>query len=942
MCEFPQEMGFRFDGEVDLRCIRVLSHESKISMKIDVYVARVGDPTSDDSPAGGGYFPDYDKASFGRLGFMSFSTNEETQFNARELKTARIRTKACYVKLLLRKCHANPINVFNQVGLVAVAFHGEMLAPLRPHPQSSRLALGAHGAASTATWDHLPGSARVANRIELLDDEVPLDDLTPQLSAKQDPTAPTNQKEDDVDMDEVTTKRIRDLSLYKARAVAEEDYDLAKVLKEQIEQLKSVGSKIAMLEQQKKVAVDQEDYDVAKALKRQIDELRNPERSALSDAAGEAGRMRGKSNTQTAASTQRPDDRAQPADEPVVRHPAGPNDGSAAIDPIAESDEQVPSTAAPPRRNAASHRPLPVNHDDLPAVSKAAGVASFDELVKNSETGGIVGIQRQTNVNPAANGKLAVVSAPSMPAWERSINELVMKLAGEEQAPADSLAAPKLAEYQQFSTVFGLYVTTCLFSKRWQLRDAAIRAITSKEGFAALTSGVRPPGQGSPQTIFSVLLQYLNGKTSGITDSISNVFYSSSEALRVVAREELEGCPPASALSSGFAPILPDLIAKAGDSNQRIREHASTTLMIIALSSVGCEKVAHAAFLEPEGAASAAAAGTGATSTGPSQGSGASGNVAAKAKPLNPRVHLARLTTVQALVEKLGLNRRDNRTGLTAEGIMQRLCVPLLVHSNVEVREAAVHLVITLHGLVSSAVMEKLLAEVKPAQRAVIDEQLAGGRAPPDAVHAQTGGRNRAEGMEMASSSITVERGGNVALAAAQAASKAPPAKAKAPSVASGNPNSSGTAPPAVPQPPGNKTDPTKTCQFCGRFDKRFNDRSLDLHYAHCCPMLGPCYLCGQIAELSLMHEHLIRDCERAHMVRQCPLCREAVRKEEFDVHVSAKSCIAANPPAYSVCPLCHLKLAPGDQGWEDHFLKAPGCRNNPRKFDADPIPPNA
>lgn len=93
--------------------------------------------------------------------------------------------------------------------------------------------------------------------------------------------------------DPVTAQTIRELELAKARAVESEDYDLvslylytffiplfpgikinfsstqmklhqAKQLKDQIDQLKSIGVQLAQLESEKKRAVQEENYDRAK------------------------------------------------------------------------------------------------------------------------------------------------------------------------------------------------------------------------------------------------------------------------------------------------------------------------------------------------------------------------------------------------------------------------------------------------------------------------------------------------------------------------------------------------------------------------------------------------------------------------------------------------------------------------------------------------------
>lgn len=60
--------------------------------------------------------------------------------------------------------------------------------------------------------------------------------------------------------------RLQELENTKKRAVADEDYETAKQIKIQIENLKKIGSHLSDLEKRKKIAVEREDYDSAKLI----------------------------------------------------------------------------------------------------------------------------------------------------------------------------------------------------------------------------------------------------------------------------------------------------------------------------------------------------------------------------------------------------------------------------------------------------------------------------------------------------------------------------------------------------------------------------------------------------------------------------------------------------------------------------------------------------
>lgn len=479
-----------------------------------------------------------------------------------------------------------------------------------------------------------------------------------------------------------------------------------------------------------------------------------------------------------------------------------------------------------------------------------------------------------------------------MPAWERRFNTRIVDLAGPEEPFATAVDGAKLKEYQEFTTTFGLYGMSCLFAKKWQLRDAALKAIIDKEGFTALTSPQRPSAQGNASTVLISILSYLDGKTTGVNDSIAQVFFTVCDVIKAIVSEDLPGAPVIAAVA-GLSNLLSALLIKAGDSNQRVREKAQTTLLMLAMSPVGTERVAGAAFHDPQDNTK---------------------------KPLNYRVHEVRLSIIRVLVGKVGLNSKAGRTGLAAEPIVQRLCVPLLTHASGDVREAAMQLILALYERLPAATMDNLLKDVKPAQKAAIDELRGNG--PPG------------KEPEMASSSIHVEKGQRHPVidaarhAKQQDTAPSPAAQPSTSKAAAGAPRHQ-----QLQAEREAAQREAQTCQFCGKYDTRFTDATLDAHYARTCPMLCPCPLCGQITEIPTLQQHLVAECNRSTAVRQCPKCREAVPATELEAHVAAGACIPYST-SYHVCPLCHVKLPASDQGWDDHLLKAPGCGNNPRRYD--------
>jgi hypothetical protein len=75
-------------------------------------------------------------------------------------------------------------------------------------------------------------------------------------------------------LDPRTMEQLRRLETLKKEAVANEDYQMAKNLKDRIQRLKNLGEQIALLESRKEKAIQKEDYDSAMVLKEEIQRLR--------------------------------------------------------------------------------------------------------------------------------------------------------------------------------------------------------------------------------------------------------------------------------------------------------------------------------------------------------------------------------------------------------------------------------------------------------------------------------------------------------------------------------------------------------------------------------------------------------------------------------------------------------------------------------------------
>lgn len=119
-CDYPQELIFELESYAQISQIQILSHQSKISTKIELYV---------------GVGSDYTLARFRRLGYLSLDPNVRSEYKARELKSVFVNCEGQFIKFLVHKSYNNDQNLYNQVGIVAVNFLGEP----KPNPAATPL-----------------------------------------------------------------------------------------------------------------------------------------------------------------------------------------------------------------------------------------------------------------------------------------------------------------------------------------------------------------------------------------------------------------------------------------------------------------------------------------------------------------------------------------------------------------------------------------------------------------------------------------------------------------------------------------------------------------------------------------------------------------------------------------------------------------------------------
>mmetsp|Transcript_24759 Transcript_24759/g.41875 ORF Transcript_24759/g.41875 Transcript_24759/m.41875 type:complete len:844 (+) Transcript_24759:164-2695(+) len=629
-CEYPQELGFEIEsGESHISQVQILSHQSKIATKVEVFI---------------GNGSDYHTAKFTRLGYLSLDNNERSSYQARELKTVYVDHQGRFIRLLVHRCYVNKYNNFSQVGIVAVNFLGREGGGVFRGAESKGTGSVTHGAKGGSLQD---------------------------LSL-------------DLNLDKNTASKLRMLSEAKSRAVSTEDYLTAKQIKNVEGELKDLGAQLAQLDMAKRQAVNAEDYDRAKSLKDEIDILREEMEdkirgihiSGITDAApspshsrtgagGGGGDVSMRSPT-SARNTAR-SFRAEPkevlnVDDMVV----GGGGGNTGYDH--EYEEEHPQRSARNDSKFAPQYEYEDEDDDRPIKPKS----NINYNDRDPEVDGEGDIEESSNKFPAGDHPLE--GCPN-------VNDL---------PEAEELSSKSRAENSEIGIIthlIGEYRTSCLFSKTWALREAAIyktRLLLTKEY-------VDFPGISVCIPTISAIIKV------GISDKIVQVFAISLQLLD----DALEALLKGENITKGLVvpamdPIVVQLIEKLNDGAARIRDSSRTSIRAMSKApSIGCHIIA-THMLKP---------------------------LPAKQKTAW-RPILGRLQLLKDLVDIHGVG---SSSGLTPENVMNFVKnLNAFSHSNGEVRDAAKYLTVALHKHVGEEPLTPYLDLLRRKQREEYDAAFNG------------------------------------------------------------------------------------------------------------------------------------------------------------------------------------------------------------------------
>lgn len=268
---------------------------------------------------------------------------------------------------------------------------------------------------------------------------------------------------DEAKYDVKTLERLKSLLVEKQKCVEAEDYGGAKRCKEAIVMLKKSGLRICELEEQKKAAVENEEYDVAKSLKSEIDRLRHQCEGVEEKESKEPPPL---SAPLVVEKTPGPR-RSQRTSYPKAARPAIPPSEDEPEDVQAKLPLQ-PSRSA---RSVGGYRAAP---EAPPVVSQEMPVTpSVGSTAKPKSSWPQNGV-RGDGFKSDFNGK------PPQEAFAEAHYSSNGTPNQEELGQPEPIPPNLMSQAEPLFSVFGSHLIQCVFSKSWSFRDSALEKLAGE------------------------------------------------------------------------------------------------------------------------------------------------------------------------------------------------------------------------------------------------------------------------------------------------------------------------------------------------------------------------------------------------------------------------------------------------------------------------------
>ena len=245
-CAYPQEILIKFPTEVNIRQLNILINESKIPKKIELIncipvgkknkILINGDKNIKLIPS---------EFMYENIGYINFSSNAENKYKLRELRKIYINVNSEYLKFRIYQNHNNDLNIFCQVGIIALNICGQKLERKQKKRKISPL--------------------NERNKTNNSDDETLFDIC---FSGEG-----LDEKVIEEKLDKKTNEKIEELTKEMDLKKKNEMYDECKFIRDKIDKIKKISLKLYVLEEEKKESANKNDFDKAQEIKTNIQKI---------------------------------------------------------------------------------------------------------------------------------------------------------------------------------------------------------------------------------------------------------------------------------------------------------------------------------------------------------------------------------------------------------------------------------------------------------------------------------------------------------------------------------------------------------------------------------------------------------------------------------------------------------------------------------------------
>ncbi|CAF1175141.1 unnamed protein product [Rotaria sordida] len=861
---YPQELILQFENYVRLRRIQLLSHQYLIASKIEFFI---GDCTTDDSIT-------LENARYTRLGYIELSTNERTDFKARELKSIHIDSEGIFLKLVIHKNYVNRLNIYNQVSIVAINLLGDDIDKSHENVETQS--------------DAIANSSR-SDQISIIDDLA--------FAMYQDPEI---------------AAIIKNLDRKKQECVHDEKFDQARKFKQAIQELIKIGERLARYEVEKRQAIENEDYETAQSKKDKMELYRTETYKQLQvlnllDVVIEGGegteflkRLQEIENNE-----QQQDNFNQESPRPLKQQ----NHGRTRNPVQTHRSPESTVSYAPPTFHDSSVSPIPTatNATRRTSVIGTGGgsgggggggyISPEFPKPRTPYEDKVVPTLRNRNRVDAGNVQNSLMVSNDAGGTNNEETESIyggINNTSNDDATAE-LNQAEMIEANQMMIVFDKQLIGKLYHRNHARREEALDEIYQ---ILNTFSGDQEDARAHLRAGSFVLARMFRFDVLATFSHSLKIFHLLMNDY--VRRHSIQKQDIIASLER----VLPVLLQRTGDSNARLRQRAQEA--IIESASYPELKplhiITHYCVLPFN-------------------------------KTCAPRLAISRCELIEELMKILDVKTGEN--GLNVDNV-SKFCAQAFEHNAGEVRELAMKILLSLYKTHGSIVKRYLPPDNDQTRRIKKYRDMfdafdrMDGRSVKGDEKASTSDPSET-GRKQGGTSDAGKR--DILKQQHTAREQQKSFDAKGSTSKSRTPTRLDRKTPTTSVADESEFTPENTCIFCGEKNEDFARDGLEQHYWAHCPMLRRCQECNQVVEIGIYIEHLLRECGKKGKYQQCPRCTEAIG-HDFDVHIKLKECheIKSNT---NRCPLCHMNVPEGDKPWRDHLMGVDGCVKNPRRIQA-------